>query len=390
VSMRQPFVPGLPRGDPRGVPTSTYWEPAEAKRRSVSSITSTYSCARQRFGPPGTPRKQSKKKKSSKAQNAPAPTATYRGPVHAKGMWSFNEDLLLIDAINRTPPLPDGRANWAAVASIVGVRSHKQCRERFTNHLDPTLSKLSALPDEIEYIDFLVHQFGPSWAAIAILVNDWRAAKGLDGKRTAAQLRRWHVKEDRVQTDSAMKAVVDAAEAVLETERFDTAYTSTLCDTANTTVHIIDAKAVHTESYGDDDELISLRELSMDLSFSNNDACEDDPKANDAPKGKRLRAKAPAKGAKKQKPSQSQPQSQSQSQSHPQPQPNPPRPPTPPTRPDTPRTEQLMCREVLKGGKRMRMVLDFDAAKRSKVREFFAHINAAMNTTKTQATQTAA
>jgi hypothetical protein len=57
-------------------------------------------------------------------------------PGLRKGPWSKEEDVKLKQAMRKNP------STWAEVASLVGGRSSKQCRERCANHLSPN-SKLS-------------------------------------------------------------------------------------------------------------------------------------------------------------------------------------------------------------------------------------------------------
>ncbi|CAG8461448.1 8454_t:CDS:2 [Ambispora leptoticha] len=49
-----------------------------------------------------------------------------------KGSWSKEEDDLLLELIGKI-----GHKNWKAIGNKHGRRNGKQCRERWTNHLDP-------------------------------------------------------------------------------------------------------------------------------------------------------------------------------------------------------------------------------------------------------------
>lgn len=54
-----------------------------------------------------------------------------------------------------------GQGQWALVASMVGTgRNGKQCRERYTNHLDPTVNNAAWTTDEDELIMLLRAHIG--------------------------------------------------------------------------------------------------------------------------------------------------------------------------------------------------------------------------------------
>ena len=60
-------------------------------------------------------------------------------PAYRRSLWSPNEDDLLRKAVKkhkrRMSDIP-----WASVAAMVSCRSPKQCRERWRNHIDPSIS----------------------------------------------------------------------------------------------------------------------------------------------------------------------------------------------------------------------------------------------------------
>jgi len=83
-------------------------------------------------------------------------------PELVKGPWSKEEDERMIAIIKE-----EGAHNWSKIASRLGGRIGKQCRERWHNHLDPTINKGPWTPEEEAKIHKLHAEFGNKWAKIA-------------------------------------------------------------------------------------------------------------------------------------------------------------------------------------------------------------------------------
>ena len=66
---------------------------------------------------------------------------------------------------------------------MIGGRTNKQCRERYTNHLRPEITKKSFTKDEDELLFNLQKKFGNQWAKIA---------KFLPGRSDNSIINRWH------------------------------------------------------------------------------------------------------------------------------------------------------------------------------------------------------
>lgn len=66
------------------------------------------------------------------------------GPI--KGPWTREEDQKIIDCIT------NNITRWSEIAERVEGRVGKQCRERWFNHLDPTLKKSSWTLSEDEIL----------------------------------------------------------------------------------------------------------------------------------------------------------------------------------------------------------------------------------------------
>lgn len=139
-----------------------------------------------------------------------------------RGPWSPDESFRLVTLINKT-----GAQNWVTVASFMGSRNAKQCRERYHQNLDPSLRHDPITEDEAAKIMDLYHRYGSAWARIAEqlpgrsdnaiknyvngLVNKTRRAEGrLAGQhprpRTAARRR-----SSAAAATAAASAVVAAA-----------------------------------------------------------------------------------------------------------------------------------------------------------------------------------
>lgn len=61
----------------------------------------------------------------------------------------------------------DGPRNWTQIASALGGRLGKQCRERWHNHLDPSIRRSAFTPAEDALILNLHSRLGNRWAEIA-------------------------------------------------------------------------------------------------------------------------------------------------------------------------------------------------------------------------------
>jgi hypothetical protein len=82
-------------------------------------------------------------------------------PGLVKGSWSDKEDQLLRSIVARGPK------NWGKVASCIPGRTSKQCRERWSQHLDPILLRCDFCAEEDNIILATHAKVGNKWAAIA-------------------------------------------------------------------------------------------------------------------------------------------------------------------------------------------------------------------------------
>lgn len=80
----------------------------------------------------------------------------------ARGPWTKEEDSTLENLVNRTGP-----RNWTALAAHMTSRSGKQCRERWLNHLDPSIKKGPWSQEEDDRLVMLHSSIGNKWSEIA-------------------------------------------------------------------------------------------------------------------------------------------------------------------------------------------------------------------------------
>lgn len=82
-------------------------------------------------------------------------------PTVKKGHWSKDEDTKLLELVRENPK------NWGHVARGIDGRTAKQCRERYHNHLNPTIKKGDWTLYEDEVILRRQKELGNKWADIA-------------------------------------------------------------------------------------------------------------------------------------------------------------------------------------------------------------------------------
>lgn len=83
-------------------------------------------------------------------------------PGLLKGYWSKDEDEQLLEWIK-----VNGPKKWSECAKYMKKRSAKQCRERWLNHLDPSIRKEDWTPEEDQEIYQLYKKYGTSWSKLA-------------------------------------------------------------------------------------------------------------------------------------------------------------------------------------------------------------------------------
>lgn len=83
-------------------------------------------------------------------------------PELVKGPWTEDEDNLVRELVK-----VHGAKSWSVIATHLKGRIGKQCRERWHNHLDPSINKGPWTNEEDERIISLHSQLGNKWAEIS-------------------------------------------------------------------------------------------------------------------------------------------------------------------------------------------------------------------------------
>jgi hypothetical protein len=85
-------------------------------------------------------------------------------PGLRKGHWDAAEDEALLEQLRLNPH------NWGEVAAAIPGRTPKQCRERWANHLDPSIRKCTWTSEEDELLTVAILEHGPRWAKISRMI----------------------------------------------------------------------------------------------------------------------------------------------------------------------------------------------------------------------------
>ncbi|KAK1801570.1 hypothetical protein P4O66_004625 [Electrophorus voltai] len=90
---------------------------------------------------------------------------TVLDPNLVKGSWTKEEDERLMELVTKF-----GDKKWTRIAKYLKGRRGKQCRERWHNHLDPSINKTSWTTEEDVIICKAHNMLGNRWAKISRLL----------------------------------------------------------------------------------------------------------------------------------------------------------------------------------------------------------------------------
>jgi len=89
-------------------------------------------------------------------------------PGLIKGPWTPEEDAAMVVLLKKQD---QENIKWSVIATeLGGGRLGKQCRERWYNHLDPSINRGSWTQEEDQKVVNMVSQLGTKWAKIAKLL----------------------------------------------------------------------------------------------------------------------------------------------------------------------------------------------------------------------------
>jgi myb proto-oncogene protein len=90
------------------------------------------------------------------------------GTPRRTGPWTPEEDAQLTALVMEHMNTYTFKPRWTKIAHAMhGTRNGKQCRERWTEHLDPSANRQEWTSEEESRLQALVKQYGPAWSEIA-------------------------------------------------------------------------------------------------------------------------------------------------------------------------------------------------------------------------------
>jgi len=117
---------------------------------------------------------------------------------HMKKKFTPAEDLLLRELVQSED------VNWSAVASHFSDRTGRQCRDRWVNYVNPSITNSPWSPEEERTLEEKFRELGPHWIQIAAFFP----------RRSASQIKNhWITKQRRLQKVDKQRQPEAKAEA---------------------------------------------------------------------------------------------------------------------------------------------------------------------------------
>ncbi|GAA5883413.1 hypothetical protein JCM3774_003676 [Rhodotorula dairenensis] len=138
-------------------------------------------------------------------------------PRTIKGAWTTEEDNKL-----RALVAQHGSEKWVAISEEMRTRTGKQCRERWHNHLDPSIKKSSWTAEEDAIIRDLHARIGPKWAEMAkylpgrpdnSIKNYWNSQQAREKRRRSRSVSSVTSEQALMAKERAVAAAAAATEA---------------------------------------------------------------------------------------------------------------------------------------------------------------------------------
>lgn len=195
-----------------------------------------------------------------------------------KKTWSLEEDEKLKQLIQT-----NGEGNWSHIATCMGGRSGKQCRERWHNHLSPAVNKGEWTEEEDRIIRDMRKVVGNQWSlmrkylvgrsdnAIKNRFNAAERCKGIKAKKTKALD---NIDDQSQDSDYLQDKDIDMG--TIDVNRFDTTSTAMVTENDFSALDDDDINNIFSDDFNFDfldDTKMSKENLSSTADFWDCNGC---------------------------------------------------------------------------------------------------------------------